>query len=364
MTTDTLAWLRWALTPDIGLKRAHQLLALVDSPQALFLHPDRWPLPERVKTTLRAMNLLGEQHPVHRRALQQLHWAEETPDQHLLTLSDSHYPEQLANLVDAPLVLWAKGNIAALAQPTIAMVGSRHASHTALRHAHNISKQLAACGLVITSGGAKGIDAACHSAALTAAGQTIAVLGCGIDLDYPKVNRTLFRQIPEHGLLLSEYPLGTAPRPGHFPRRNRLISGLAEIVVVLEASLKSGTLITAQHALEQGKDIFAMPGDISNPNCAGCHQLIQDGAYLLSGAQNILDHLDWQRQSPSVPAADPLADLTELQRQLVSLLQAGQLPLEALAHELGQSMHLLLEPILELELTGIIEQCPGGYILC
>jgi DNA processing protein len=362
MIDDTLAWLRWVLIPDIGLKRAHQLLALVDSPQALFLHPDRWPLPDRVKTTLREMNLLGEQHPVHRRALEQLRWSEQH-NQHLITLSDIHYPTKLSDLDDAPLVLWAHGDLAALAKPQIGMVGSRHASHTALRHSAKISQQLAASGLVITSGGAKGIDAACHNAAVQANGSTIAVLGCGVDVIYPKINRSLFQQLTRNGLLLSEYPLSTPPRPGHFPRRNRLISGLSDIVVVLEASLKSGTLITAQHALEQGRDIFAMPGDIGNPNCAGCHQLIQDGAYLLADAESILAHLNWRRQTEPVKQQNPLDGLSQLQAKIVTTLQAEQLPIETLAHNLDQSVHLLLEPILELELAGVIEQRPGGYIV-
>ncbi len=362
MSPDTLAWLRWTLIPDIGLKRAHQLLALVDSPQALFLHPDRWPLPDRVKTTIREMNLLGEQHPVHRRALEQIRWAEHE-NQFLLTLSDSQYPGQLSEIIDSPLVLWAKGQINALELPQIGMVGSRHASHIALRHAAKISKSLASAGLVITSGGAKGIDAACHQAVVDNNGATIAVLGCGIDIVYPKVNRKLFQQIPNQGLLLSEYPLGTAPRPGHFPRRNRLISGLSEAIVVVEASLKSGTLITAQHALEQGRDIFAMPGDIGNPNSEGCHKLIQEGAFLLSTADDILQQLSWNSTVSAKKEAPPLEGLTQLQKQIVTALQTEQLSLDVLAHRLNTSAHQLLEPILELELGEIIVQQPGGYVL-
>jgi DNA processing protein len=362
MSNDTLAWLRWVLIPEIGLKRAHQLLALVDSPQALFLHPDRWPLPDRIKTTIREMNLLGEQHPVHRKALEQLRWAE-LENNHLLTLTDSTYPDQLTQIYEAPLVLWARGQLSALAKPQIGMVGSRQASHRAMRHAAHISQRLAESDLTITSGGAKGIDAACHQATLDSNGSTIAILGCGVDIVYPKSNRLMFQNLTQSGLLLSEYSLGTPPRPGHFPRRNRLISGLSEVLIIIEASLKSGSLITAQHALEQGRDIFAMPGDIDNPNSDGCHRLIQDGAYLLSSADDILNHLKWQQNTRHTVHHDPLEGLSDVQRQIVNTLKTEQQPLDVLAHRLSLSVHQLLEPVLELELSGVIEQQPGGYIL-
>ncbi len=246
----------------------------------------------------------------------------------------------------------------------IAIVGSRHASHNALRHAKTLSRQLTEAGLTVTSGGAKGIDAVCHQAALDQNGSTVAILGCGIDVIYPKINRSLFNDIKTNGLLLSEYPLGTAPRPGHFPRRNRLISALADIVVVIEAALKSGSLVTAEHALDQGKDIFAMPGDIGNPNSEGCHQLIRDGAYLLSSAQDILEHLQWHTGKIAAKQTPTFEHLTPLQQQIIKTLGCEQFPIDTLAHLLNLAVHQLLEPILELELSGIIEQLPGGYTLC
>ena len=363
MNSDTLAWLRWVLIPSLGLKRSNQLLNLVDSPESLFLHPDRWPLPDSIKQTIREMNLLGEQHPVHRRALEQLRWAE-AQQHHLILPTDDAYPEKLAVIEDAPLVLWAIGNPLLMQETQVGIVGSRHASHNALRHAKSLSRSLADAGLVITSGGAKGIDAVCHQATLDKNGHTIAILGCGIDVVYPKINRSLFNDIKQRGLLLSEYPLGTQPRPGHFPRRNRLISALSDIIVVVEAALKSGSLVTAAHALEHGKDIFAMPGDIGNPNCEGCHQLIRDGAFLLTSAQDIIEHLNWQSGSIFCAPARSYEHLTPVQKQIVQILQCDQFPLDTLAHHLNLAVHQLLEPILELELSGIIEQLPGGYTLC
>lgn len=363
MNADQLAWLRWVLIPNLGLKRSHQLLNLIDSPQALFLTPERWPLPDSIRQTLREMNLLGEQHPVHRRALEQLAWQDAHPDHHLIFPDDRWYPGKLNELEDAPLVLWLHGQPECLNQPQIGMVGSRHASANALRHGRRISRDLASAGLVITSGGARGIDTACHQATVDQDGTTVAVLGCGVDICYPKGNAALFRRITERGALLSEYPLGTSPRPGHFPRRNRLISALSEALVVVEASLKSGSLITAQHALDQGTDIFAMPGDIGNPNSEGCHQLIRDGASLLADAQDLLNHLNWRTSCTSQPAALHPLDLTPLQHQVLDVLRCEQQPLDALAFQLSMSMHQLLEPLLELELKGIIVQQPGGYTL-
>lgn len=365
MLSDDMAWLRWVLIPNLGLKRSHQLLNLIDSPQALFLTPDRWPLPESVRATIREMNLLGEQHPVHRRALEQLTWRDQHPNHHLLFPDHPDMPLTLTELFDAPLVLWVKGEQRVLQQTQIGLVGSRHASPNALRHARKLSHDLSSAGLVITSGGAKGIDTACHSAVVAQGGATVAVLGCGIDVVYPKSNRQLFDDIAVKGCLLSEYPLGTTPRPGHFPRRNRLISALSEVVGVIEASPKSGSLITAMHALEQGRDVFAMPGDIGNPNSAGCHQLIQEGASLLSGADDILKHLDWREHcSPNAHSLLNAADLTPIQRGILETLSSDQHPLDMLAHHLQLPVHQLLEPVLELELRGLIEQLPGGYTLC
>ena len=365
MLSDELAWLRWVLIPNLGLKRSHQLLNLIDSPQALFLTPDRWPLPESVRATLREMNLLGEQHPVHRRALEQLSWRDQHDSHHLLFPDHPDMPTTLSELYDAPLVLWVKGERSVLNQTQVGLVGSRHASPNALRHARTLSQHLSEAGLVVTSGGAKGIDTACHSAVVSRNGATIAVLGCGIDVVYPKNNRQLFEDIARDGCLVSEYPLGTTPRPGHFPRRNRLISALSAVVGVIEASPKSGSLITAMHALEQGRDVFAMPGDIGNPNSAGCHQLIQEGASLLCSADDILKHLDWRNNSaPSASSRLTIDDLTPVQHSILETLSSDQHPLDMLAYHLQVPAHQLLEPVLELELRGLIEQLPGGYTLC
>ncbi|TCS43892.1 DNA-processing protein DprA [Reinekea marinisedimentorum] len=362
MPTNPLAWLRWVLIPNFGLKKCHDLLNYIDSPESLFLHPDRWPLSASVRRTVLEMNHLGEQHPVHRRALQQLEWAEQ-PGHCLVSIEDDAYPHTFQALVDAPLLIWGKGNPDVLNNKQIGIVGSRAASANALRHTANISACLAGNGLTITSGGATGVDSASHQAALDAQGKTIAVLGCGVDIVYPKHNRQLFDSISRNGMVISEYPLGTQPKPGHFPRRNRIISALSEAIIVIEAGLKSGTLTTAQHALEQGKDIFVLPGDIANPNNAGSHKLIQEGAFLLAEPRDVLEFLHMKPDFNLAAQQADLSHLSPLQQQILATLQIEPKPLEGLAHDLSEPMHQLLEPILELELEGLIEQHPGGYAL-
>lgn len=361
MGNDTIAWLTWVLVPGLGPKRSQALLNHLDSPQALFKSPASLPLPESIKKTLHEINTLGEQHPVHQRAHQQYQWAQQNPDHHLLCPSDDDYPAALAGIDSSPLVLWAHGQLSALQSTQVAVVGSRNASPNAIRHTQNLCFDLAQQGLTITSGGAHGIDGAAHTAAIRAAGASIAVLGCGVDVVYPKNHRSLFQSLTERGLLLSEYPLGTQPRPGHFPRRNRIISALSSLVLVMEAEIKSGTLVTAQHALEQGRDIFAMPGDIANPNTAGCHKLIQEGAYLLHCADDVLSHLSFVRHNNPQAVDHVQSAYTDLQQCILRLLQSGVMPLDTLSFHLGQPAHTLLEPILELELEGQIEQQPGGY---
>ncbi|MEX2321991.1 MAG: DNA-processing protein DprA [Saccharospirillum sp.] len=360
---ERLHWLCWVLTPGFGLKRCHQLLDVVDDPRDLFRYAQRWPLPPAIKQTLSDIHRLGEQHPVYRRALEQLRWQEQE-DCHLVSLQCPAYPQLLTHIEDPPLMLWVRGNPNLLGQNQVGVVGSRNASLSARKHAQSLGRGISEAGCVVTSGGAAGIDACAHEGALEGSGKTLAVLGCGVDMVYPKQNAGLFSRIIRHGALVSEYPLGTQPKPGHFPRRNRIISGMSGAIVVVEAAERSGSLITADHALEQGREVFALPGDVSNPNTAGCHRLIQDGARLLTGIDDLLGDgaLDSLRASPPSAPCPPLdPDLPELQATLLGLLSSEPQPLDVLSDHLECASHTLLEPLLELELAGWIQQQPGGY---
>lgn len=218
-------------------------------------------------------------------------WQAAEANHHLVTLQDETYPNLLKDLEDAPILLYVKGHVSLLKDPQIALVGSRNASRLGMETAKDFAKYLSQVGLTITSGLASGIDAAAHQGGLLGQGSTIAVVGTGLDRVYPASHRDLARQIAEQGALVSEYPLGTGPLAFNFPQRNRIISGLSTGVLVVEAALQSGSLITARLAMEQGREVFAVPGAINNPHAKGCHQLIKQGAKLVESGQDILEEI-------------------------------------------------------------------------
>ena len=220
-----------------------------------------------------------------------LDWLDGAADRHVLTLADPDYPPLLRRLEDAPPLLFVEGDLNALWRAQIAMVGSRNASQHGLGTARDFARHFARLGLVVTSGLAEGIDGAAHAACLDAGGATIAVCGTGLDRVYPERHRELARRIAAQGALVSDFPIGTPPLPEHFPRRNRIIAGLALGTLVVEASLKSGSLITARLAAECGRDVFAIPGSIHEPRARGCHQLIRNGATLVTEAAEVIEAL-------------------------------------------------------------------------
>lgn len=219
-----------------------------------------------------------------------LTWGEQEK-QHWLAFGETGYPKLLATIDDAPLLLSARGRIDLLQDPQLAIVGSRHASKQGINIAKDFAQHLSSQGLTITSGLALGIDAAAHQGGLQGIGKTVAVVATGLDRIYPARNQTLGRQIAEEGVMVSEFPLGTKPLTYHFPKRNRIISGLSVGTLVVEAALKSGSLITAKTAADQGREVFAVPGSINNPQAKGCHQLIKQGAKLVESGQDILEEL-------------------------------------------------------------------------
>lgn len=270
----------------------------------------------------------------------------ERPAQHLLMWDDPAYPALLAEIPDPPPLLYVAGDPSLVDKPQLAVVGSRRASPPALATAAAFSRSLARAGFVITSGLALGIDGAAHQAALDAGGATLGVLGTGLQKLYPQKHRGLARQMLEQGsALVSEFPLGAGPQPGNFPRRNRIISGLSLGVLVVEASLASGSLITARLAAEQGREVFAIPGSIHHPGAKGCHQLIRDGALLVESIEQILDSLrGWQNLSPA-PVDKPA-------HPLLALLLAAPYTSEGLAVACGQPLARVLAQLTELELDG------------
>ena len=275
----------------------------------------------------------------------------------VVTLRDDEYPPLLREIIDPPLVLHARGDRALLRNASLAMVGSRRASPYAINVAGHLAKQLAPAGLTIVSGLARGVDAASHEAALDAGGRTIAVLGTGIDIVYPRSNARLFRRIESEGLIVSEFPPGTPPKPEHFPVRNRIISGLALGTMIVEATSRSGSLITARMAAEQGREVFAVPGSIFSRGSEGTHRLIQYGAKLVHDAQDVVDELRGEFRLPEQRAEVPDGPLREV---LAIFSREEATHVDAVAARLRRPPAEVAETLLQLELGGWLRALPGA----
>lgn len=349
---ELAAWLRLTLIPGIGGETQRQLLKSFGGPEAIFAAT-----PAALRGVLGG-GLAGRllTHACEPEIEAALAWAAE-PGNRLLTLGDVDYPPALLTTPDPPVLIYAKGNIDLLSRPAFAIVGSRNATRQGEANAEAFASTLAGAGLTIVSGLAAGIDAAAHRGALTEAASTVAVIGTGIDRIYPARNQGLARDIAEKGLILSEFPLGTPPIAANFPRRNRLIAGLARGCLVVEAARQSGSLITARLAAEAGREVFAIPGSIHSPQSKGCHALIKQGAKLVESAEDILVELGWE--AVVNPAALPAVREAETDPVLVAL---GRDPcdLDTLAARSGLTAEALLAQLFSLEMAGRVAQLPGG----
>ena len=285
----------------------------------------------------------------------------------LISIYDKAYPESLRMIADPPLVLYVKGSLPK-EEYNFAVVGARACTEYGVRAASYFSKALTHDGIPIISGGAKGIDTAAHKACIDAGGKTVAVFGCGIDIAYPAENRKLFAKIAEQGALVSEFAPGMQPLPSNFPARNRIIVGLSQGVLVAEASIRSGAVITANIAADEGRDVYCVPGNIFDGNSEGCHELIRTGAKLVDNVNHILeDKYSWQKlmknyvSQPSIfdimqeekkPA--PIQTETKLGEKLLKLLQAGAMPLEYLTEQSGESFAAVSMELLDLQVAGLV----------
>lgn len=356
-------WLLLQRMDGFGPQRIHQLLQYFPTPNAFFTaDPDSL---SDFSDKLRECHadLQRPNHPLREQVKRDVAYLQEQQIQ-VIHCQDDRYPPLLREIGVPPPVLYIKGDSRYLLQPQLAVVGARKAGQAALTVTQQWSKTLAEQGLLITSGLALGIDAAAHQGCLQANQPTIAVLAHGMDQIYPKRHGALAQQIIECGALVSEFPLGIEPKRDHFPRRNRIISGLSLGVWVVEAALKSGSLITAQYAIEQNREVFAMPGMIHNPVAQGCNWLIKQGASLVDEADDILTGLAWQKRVQKAENEVPDDALLGLSEEAKSLLQ--YIPFEPV--HLDQLMALTrrdsaeLSPhILALEIGGFIENRAGNY---
>jgi DNA processing protein len=286
---------------------------------------------------------------------------------HMITWGDSDYPPLLREIADPPLVLYVNGRRELLGRPQLAVVGSRNPTALGRQNAAAFARALCAAGFTVTSGLALGIDAAAHQGALDAGGTTIAVAGTGLDRIYPPRNRDLGHAIASHGAIVSEFPIGTPARPGHFPVRNRIISGLSLGVLVVEAALQSGSLITARLAGEQGREVYALPGSIHSPLARGCHALIRQGAKLVETAAHVLEELgpfvqaSYDVAGVSAPTLEVAAVLAPVEHQLLDCLGYEPTHVDAVVDRCGLTADTVSSILLQLELRGLVLAGPGGY---
>lgn len=373
MLSRTDAYLALNLLPNVGPIRVRRLLEHFESPQAILAAPEG---------ELRQVPGIGGE------MAQQIHGWEDRIDlaeEHcriadhgidLLTIEDPAYPDALRTIHDPPFLLYARGKLLPRDSAAVAVVGSRRMTHYGQEQARKLSFQLARAGFTIVSGLARGIDTAAHEAALAAGGRTIAVLGSGIGKLYPPENQALADRITECGAVLSEFPVLYIPDKQSFPLRNRIVAGMSRGLLVVEAPARSGSLITANQALEQGRAVFAVPGPINRPNSEGCHRLIQQGAKLVCTADDVIEDLDQSLQtlplefelevSSPVPARQdsPPArqqDLSELERRLLEALALGDATIDSLSEACSLPAGRVSAALLQLEMKRLVKQLPGKY---
>jgi DNA processing protein len=360
---DSLAWTVLAATPGLGADRIGEAIALMGSPAAVACGSaadwDRAGIPVPAREFLMSAAAVPGQ-AVRRWLADDRH--------HVLPCCDPRFPQLLRALPQCPVVLYVSGNLNALADPQLAIVGSRNPTAHGRETAFDFAEYFAERGLGITSGLAEGIDASAHRGALRGQGITIGVLGTGIDLIYPASNAALHEEICHSGALLSEFPVGTPPRRGNFPQRNRLIAGLTLGTLVVEAALRSGSLITARLANALGREVFAIPGSIHNPLSRGCHQLIKDGGKLVDCGADILRELNFSaffsneiRAEPGAISAPSLRPGMDKEHKiLLDALGFDPVDLDTLIVRTGFKPEAVSSMVLILELEGHVQAAPGG----
>jgi len=378
--------------PGIGNKTSQQLIDLLQSfkltLQDIFETPDLFddviqqaqqniqqnPLQQKIPLKQQQINILKQyiNQPAWNLVENDLLWQEQA-DHYLLSCNDLNYPQLLKQQHTYPMMLYVMGNPLLLKDIQIAMVGSRNPTPTALETANQFAYYLAQNGMVITSGLALGIDASSHKGALQANGKTIAVAGTGIDRVYPAKHKDLAHQIVENGAIVSEFPLGTAPLRANFPKRNQIISGLSVGTLVVEAALKSGSLITARLAMEQGREVFAIPGSIHNPLAKGCHLLIKQGAKLVENAQDIVEEIQplsfassvLQQNEHNIEQQRQVIDSTlpKNQKLLLQYIDDNPVTIDQLQNRCNISIDEVNSLLVLLEIQGYVKSMPGGKIV-
>ncbi|HEX7047457.1 MAG TPA: DNA-processing protein DprA [Gammaproteobacteria bacterium] len=362
---DLRHWLALVRTPGLGWANLEALLAEFGSPEALFSLKPRQLAPFDLRPRTREALLTPDWERVDADA----DWIA-TSGARLLPANAAEYPDMLLRIPDPPIALFTRGDISLLQRPQLAVVGSRNPTAGGRDIAYDFARTLARAGLLITSGLALGIDAAAHEGGLDASGGTVAVCGTGLDRLYPASNRKLGERILAEGVLVSEFPPGTPPRAENFPQRNRIVSGMSLGALVVEAAYRSGSLITARLASEQGREVFAIPGSIHNPLARGCHRLIRDGAKLVESANDVLEELGpliGVRLSSAEPATETTLTVEAKEeaddpqyRSLLEKMGYDPTPVDVIVARTGLNADVVSSMLLILELQGKVEAAPGG----
>ena len=355
-------WLALVSLPGLGCTLIHRLIAAFGTPEKVLAAGKAVAQVEGVRrplvTTFTNRAALSCARSWAEKELERLR----STDVQLLCYDDPQYPACLRTIHDPPVLLYCRGNLACLKEKSIAIIGSRAATTYGKRISGMLARDLARNNIVVVSGLAMGIDGHAHAGTLEAGGETVAVLGCGVDVVYPRSHAGLYEQVVRQGLLVSEYPLGTRPDGFRFPARNRIISGLSLGVIVVEATCRSGSLITARLALDQGREVFAVPGRIDSKKSEGTHRLLQQGAHLAQSAQDVIEELQlaaamhepFRPDSASVPV-----DVSDEESRLLGCIDVYPVDIDALSEKTGLTSGALHDLLLRLELKGLIRQLPG-----
>ena len=362
VTEEKIYWIWLSTISGIGARRFLKLLEMFDSPQMIYKASDKELIQlSRVLGEKCAQQILSSRNEL---ALKRAESILLIPGINIITLQCSEYPTLLKTIYDPPPVLYIKGQPLRIDGPTIAVVGSRRSSEYGRVAAERISAQLAQLGVTVVSGLARGIDTMAHKGVLsTDSGYTIAVLGCGVDHVYPPENIGLYKAISERGTIISEYPPGTLPAAGNFPARNRIISGLSHGTLVIEAGLKSGALITVDCALEQGREVYALPGNISSQFSTGTNKLLKEGAKLITSVEDILEDLNITNCFGAAKPTNRAIVLDFFETEVYNALEDGEKGVEELIQKTGIDIGRLNAVLTIMEIKGIIKQIPGKIFM-
>ncbi|MCJ7704917.1 MAG: DNA-processing protein DprA [Desulfobacterales bacterium] len=359
MAEDLFYWLALNFVPGVGSIFIKRLLDRFQTPEAVF----QASMKELLEVEGLGVKVASEirKGPSEQAVKEELSSLEKSGGR-IITLKDEVYPPRLRDIYDPPALLYLKGELKKEDELAVSIVGSRKTTPYGRWITEKISQTLVRYGVTIVSGMARGVDSVAHWGAISGGGRTLAVLGCGVDVVYPPENRNLFSKIIEQGAVLSEFPMGSPPEGGHFPKRNRIISGLSMGVVVVEAGPDSGSLITANFALEQGREVFAIPGNVGAGGSRGTNRLIKDGAKLVESSEDILEEIlpQWRREKERIEEVKPRGpDLSEEEKVLYEMLGETPLHIDAMIRESKFEPGKVPSLLLDLELKGVISQWPG-----